>query len=240
MVFGFGFLQVSKKNFLLGPLFSALYHWLHSFWATESGSRVFPSGARAQSSTGHRDGFRFVSCPSVLPIVCTPLQRSAARLEQLYRVLSEEKGEGQLNSIRSPTDHFTYQRQVNPFIVMKWGSVMYYGCERLNPVLSFLWGRQIRAHIRSVQRSPRTISQILMLRLNSTHLRRFASVCVCMFFMTHICTSICVWVLHISAGSEQLCSDIWEKSGVRICGTRRLIPFKWWGTAGLSPRLSQV
>lgn len=57
-----------------------------------------------------------------------------------------------MNSIRSPTDHFTYQRQVNPFIVMKWGSVMYYGCERLNPVLSFLWGRQIRAHIRSVEK----------------------------------------------------------------------------------------
>lgn len=29
---------------------------------------------------------------------------------------------------------------------------MYSGCERLNPVLLFLWGRQIRADIRSMKR----------------------------------------------------------------------------------------
>lgn len=29
---------------------------------------------------------------------------------------------------------------------------MYSGCERLNPLLSFLWGRQIRADIRSTQK----------------------------------------------------------------------------------------
>lgn len=50
------------------------------------------------------------------------------------------KGEGQFSHMSStqPTDHFTDPRQVNPFIVMKLGGIMYCECEMLNPVLAFL------------------------------------------------------------------------------------------------------
>lgn len=58
------------------------------------------------------------------------------------------------------------------------------------------------------------------------------SVCVCLWVWERVfsswCTSvasICIWVLHISTASEQLCSDILEKSGVRICSARSAHPF---------------
>lgn len=87
MVFGLGFLQVSKKNFLFAPVFSALHHRLHSFWATEGGSSFWKEFFPVDNVLIHLQGVLmasdFVSCPSVLPIVCTPQQRLAARLEQL-------------------------------------------------------------------------------------------------------------------------------------------------------------
>lgn len=53
------------------------------------------------------------------------------------------KGKDSSAARRPPfsTDHFTYPRKVNPFIVMKWGGIMYWECEMLNPVLAFLWER---------------------------------------------------------------------------------------------------
>ena len=145
---------------MFGFFFSifALHHWLYRFWATQSGNRVW---ACAQSTAGHPDGFRFVSLPSVLSISRHPTATTGSSTwTTLKSNFWRKRGRAvQLHLVHSPTDHFTYQRQVNPFIVMKWGSVMYSGCERLNPALSFLWGRQIHADLRTVQR-PRVAQEL--------------------------------------------------------------------------------
>ncbi len=92
------------------------------------------------------------------------------------------KGEGQFSHMSStlPTDHFTDPRQVNPFIVMKWGVIMYCECEMLNPVLAFLWGRSSHADIenRVLERHRNYPSKhdADIAQHNNTHSRRFPCV----------------------------------------------------------------
>lgn len=80
--------------------------------------------------------FRFVSSPCVLP-QCVVWMISSSTWRSTRDVIYA-KGEGQFSPMSSSlrSNHFTDPRQVNPFIVMKWGGIMYCECEMLNPVLT--------------------------------------------------------------------------------------------------------
>lgn len=95
--------------------------------------------------------FRFVSRCFVLPVAWNSATAKDQRpdLKLLKKNLKKKGRRVRRRLVPPPADHFPYHRQVYPFIVMKWGKVMYSECERLNPALAFLWGRQSRADIRS-------------------------------------------------------------------------------------------
>ncbi|KAM7399082.1 hypothetical protein PAMP_018375 [Pampus punctatissimus] len=73
-----------------------------------------------KSTAGCPNGFRFVSAP-VNAVVPTGARMISSTIRRNTRNVIYAKGEGQFSYMSStlPTDHFTEQRQVNPFIVMK-------------------------------------------------------------------------------------------------------------------------
>lgn len=240
MVFGFGFLQASKRNFSFRSSFLCFATSIAQFLSHRTWKQSL--SLWSMCSVNCRVSWWLQICllslcvaDSLHPTAKIGSPTCTASKSTIWR----KRGRAvQLHLVHSPTDHFTYQRQVNPFIVMKWGSVMYSGCERLNPVLSFLWGRQILADIRSVQRPPEAQNY----QSNSDaeieqHTLKEICVCVfvCVFFMTHICPWICVWVLHISNSAQ-----IYGKSPFPFWAGGQTKVSQSWGTAGLSRRLSLV
>lgn len=99
-----------------------------------------------KSTAGHPNGFSFVSGPGVLP-QCVPWPSQECGWLVAWEMWATLRGKDSSASSILPTDHFTDPRQVNPFIEMKWGGIMHCGCEMLNPVLAFLWGRSSHGDI---------------------------------------------------------------------------------------------
>lgn len=107
----------------------------------------------------HRHGVRLHQICLLLFCVASSLKLSNSKdqlpnlkfLNRMYRKRGRRVGQ---RLVPPPADHFPCHRQVYPFIVIKWGNVMYSECERLNPALAFLWGRQSCANIRSEQTPP--------------------------------------------------------------------------------------
>lgn len=193
MVFSVGFLQASKRNFSFRSSFLSFATSIAQFLSHRTWKQS-PS-LWSMCSVNCRVSWWLQICLLSL-CVADSLQPTAkigsptctASKSTIWR----KRGRAvQLHLVHSPTDHFTYQRQVNPFIVIKWGSVMYSGCERLNPVLSFLWGRQILADIRSVQRPPEAQNY----QSNSDaeiEQHTLKEICVCVF--VYVCSSWCTSV----------------------------------------------
>lgn len=97
----FGFLQVSKKNVLLGPLFY-LPSPTAQFLSHRKGRQSLPVEHVLGPTAGHPDGFRFVSCPSVSAPHSQDWQphlNESKKKGEKKEILFEEKWEGPFNSI---------------------------------------------------------------------------------------------------------------------------------------------
>lgn len=156
-------------------------------------------------STAGRPGLQICFWSLCVAIVCTVAPTGVWMISSATwrstRDVIYAKGEGQFNHMSSPpllTDHFTYPRQVNPFIVMKWGGIMYCECEMLNPVLAFLWGRSSPADIENRDLGRRRNYQSKHDADIAQHTLKEICMCVCASRQTpHIstalsCTCYCV------------------------------------------------
>lgn len=107
-------------------------------------NRVFPCGMHGSICyyVSQLQGILMASYLFLFPVFCQsipwPPQESgwlvAQEMSSIYA-----KGEGRFSL---PTNQITHAMQVNPFIVMKWRSMMYCRCKMLKQVLAFLWGRR--------------------------------------------------------------------------------------------------